>query len=138
VARLRPDFFFGAYFGLKELMRNQRLQFHSLVCVFVCRRVKLPTFRAAVDSTDWEWLLAIAFASVLSYSSRSRLRALHPDFRSGSRIRTVLERITCAAMLRMQTLVCFPERCYKLRFRSQLPWVCIRCVRWHPPRALLW
>ena len=48
-----------------------------------------------------------------------------------SRIRTVLARFTCTAMLRMQTLVCAPERYYKLRFSSQLLWGCIRCVRWH-------
>ena len=54
---------------------------------------------------------------------------------SGSRIRTELERFTCAAMLRMQTLVCAPERCFGF-FRLQLPWDRIRCVRWHPPWAL--
>ena len=48
-----------------------------------------------------------------------------------SRIRTALERFTRAAMLRMQTLVCAPERYYKLRLSGQLLWGCIRCVRWH-------
>ena len=46
-------------------MRNQRLQFHCLVCVFLCRRVKLPTFRAIVWSTDLDLLLGLAFVLLL-------------------------------------------------------------------------
>ena len=75
-------------------------------------------FRAAVWDTGLELLLGLAFVGFLGSSSRYGLLCLRPDLRSGSRIRTVLERITFAAMLRMQTLVCFPERYYKPRFRS--------------------
>ena len=42
-----------------------------------------------------------------------------------SRIRTALERFTRVAMLRMQTLVCTPERYYKLRLSGQLLWVAL-------------
>ena len=38
-------------------------------------------------------------------------RGLRSDPLIWSRIRTELERFTCAAMLRMQTLVCAPGRC---------------------------
>ena len=41
-----------AAFGLRGLMRNQPQQFHFLVCVFLCRRVRLPTSCAAVWNTD--------------------------------------------------------------------------------------
>ena len=60
---------------------------------------------------DWSDFWCLLLQTLVRRSGRARLRVLHPDL-EGSRIRTVLERITCAAMLRMQTLVCFPERCY--------------------------
>ena len=70
-------------------------------------------FRAAVWDTGLELLLGLASVGFSGSSSRYGLLCLRPDLRSGSRIRTALERITCAAMLRMQTLVCFPERYYE-------------------------
>ena len=107
------------------------------MCVFLCSRVKLPMFRAVVRSTDSEFRPVPASASACGILVAFGFESYIPIDRSGSRIRTVLERITCAAMLRMQTLVCAPERCANCDL-LQLPWGCIRCVRWHPPRALLW
>ena len=45
-------------------MRNHCVQFQCLVCVFLCRRVRLPMFRAAVESTDCERRLIHAGSSV--------------------------------------------------------------------------
>ena len=70
--------FFPLLFGLGELMRNQLFQ-SALVCVFLCRRVRLPMFRAAVENTDSGLLLVLAFVCASNCSSRLRFRDLHPD-----------------------------------------------------------
>ena len=59
-------------------MRNQLFQ-SALVCVFLCRRVRLPMFRAAVENTDSGLLLVLAFVCASNCSSRLRFRDLHPD-----------------------------------------------------------
>ena len=59
-------------------MRNQLFQ-SALVCVFLCRRVRLPTFRAAVENTDSGLFLVLALVCASNCSSRLRLRDLHPD-----------------------------------------------------------
>ena len=83
------------------------------MCVFRCSRVKLPVFRAAVASTDHRWGLASSPRALGLRGERVVRLGAPPALRSliWSRIRTELERFTCAAMLRMQTLVCFPVRC---------------------------
>ena len=69
----------GGSFGLRGLMRNQRLQSTCFVCVFLCRRVRLPTFRAAVWNTDLELLLGLAVVCFLGSSSRYGSLCLRPD-----------------------------------------------------------
>ena len=54
-------------------MRNQCFRF-GLVCVFLCRRVKLPMFRAAVENTGLGLLLGLAFVLSSSCSSGLCLR----------------------------------------------------------------
>ena len=121
----------GAGFGLSGLMKNQPLLLLLFgVCVSVpsCETTHVSCgcgehrLRVVVDSR-FLWVSAPLEQAALGLPAlRSLIR---------SRIRTALERFTRAAMLRMQTLVCAPERYYKLRLSGQLLWGCIRCVRWH-------
>ena len=110
-------------------MRLTRL---CLVCEFLCRRVTLPTCRAAVESSGRCCGLVPLRRCPGCGGERLVCFCAPPALRSliWSRIRTELERFTCAAMLRMQTLVCAPERCRDSSL-GQLPWGCIRCVRGH-------
>ena len=76
-------------------------------------------FRAAVESTGRFWGLASSPRALGLRGERLGCLGGPPALRSliWSRIRTELERFTCAAMLRMQTLVCAPER-----FPGIRPW----------------
>ena len=67
-------------------------------------------FRAAVENTDSGLLLVLALWYALRTALADCACVICIPISFGSRIRTVLERFTCAAMLRMQTLVCFPVR----------------------------
>ena len=95
-------------------MKNQRAQSGDcLVCVFLCSRVRLPMFRAAVESTECTQLPApadLAWAGVACKRVVCHSRPPAPRFLIWSRTRTELARFTRAAMLRTQTLVCAPER----------------------------
>ena len=67
-------------------------------------------FRAAVENTDSGLLLVLALWYALRTALADCACVVCISISLGSRIRTALERFTCAAMLRLQTLVCFPVR----------------------------
>ena len=107
-------------FGLGDLVKSQQASLRLFgVCVSVqsCETTRVSCGCGEHRSPVWlksaQAMLGCMGERAVRLGAPLALRSL-----IWSRIRTELERFTCAAMLRMQTLVCAPERCYKLRFSS--------------------